>query len=40
MIHMNIFTKQKETHRFQKEIYGYQREKDGGGVQTRSLGLT
>ena len=31
MIHINLFTKQKETHTFQKQIYDYQRGKDGGG---------
>ena len=28
MIQMNLFTKQKQTHRHRKQIYGYQR---GGG---------
>ena len=27
MIQMNLFTKQKQTHRFQKQTYGYQRGK-------------
>ena len=27
---MNLFTKQKQTHRLQKQIYGYQREKVEG----------
>ena len=27
---MNLFTKQKETHRHRKQIYGYQRGKAGG----------
>ena len=29
MIQMNLFTKQKQTHRYRKQIYGYQREKGG-----------
>ena len=28
---MNLFTKQKQTHRLRKQIYGYQRGKAGGG---------
>ena len=32
MIQMNLFTKQKQTHRVQKQIYGYQRGKVGGGI--------
>ena len=28
---MNLFTKQKETHRHRKQTYGYQGE-DGGGI--------
>ena len=31
MIQMNLFTKQKETHRLQKQTYGYQAVKVGGG---------
>lgn len=34
---MNLFIKQKQTHRFRKQIYGYQK-KDGREI--RSLGLT
>ena len=30
MIEMNLFTKQKQTHRLQKQTYGYQRGKVGG----------
>ena len=30
MIQMNLFTKQKQTHRCRKQTYGYQREKVGG----------
>ena len=30
MIQMNLFTKQKETHRYRKQICGYQRRKGGG----------
>ena len=29
---MNIFTKQKQTHRHRKQTYGYQRAKEGGGI--------
>ena len=30
---MNLFSKQKETHRHRKQTYGYQSEKgDGGGI--------
>ena len=41
---MNIFTEtenreQKQTHRLQKQAYGYQRGKEGEG-QIRSLGIT
>ena len=28
---MNLFTKQKQTHRHRKQIYGYQRGKGGRG---------
>ena len=31
MIQINLFTKQKQTHRFQKQIYGYQRGNMAGG---------
>ena len=27
---MNLFPKQKETHKFRKQVYGYQRGKVGG----------
>lgn len=37
MIQMNLFIKQKQTHRFRKQIYGYQRER---WEEIRSLGLT
>ena len=30
MIQMNLFTKQKQTHRLRKQTYGYQREKVSG----------
>ena len=30
MIQMNLFTKQKQTHRHRKQTYGYQRGKVGG----------
>ena len=29
---MNLFTKQKHTHRLQKQTYGYQRGKVAGGI--------
>ena len=29
---MNLFTKQKQTHRHRKETYGYQGKKGGGGM--------
>ena len=29
---MNLFTKQKQTHRLRKQIYGYQRGKVWGGI--------
>ena len=32
MIQMNLFTKQKQTHRLRKQTYGYQRGKPGGGI--------
>ena len=32
MIQMNLFTKQKQTHRLQKQTYVYQRGRDGLGV--------
>ena len=32
MIQMNLFTKQKQTHRLRKQTYGYQRGKIGGGI--------
>ena len=32
MIQMNLFTKQKQTHRLQKQTYGYQRRKVGGEI--------
>ena len=32
MIQMNLFTKQKQTHRHRKQIYGYQRGKREGGT--------
>ena len=30
MIKVNLFTEQKQTHRHRKQIYGYQRGKQGG----------
>ena len=32
MIQVNLFPKQKVTHRHRKQIYGYQREKGEGGI--------
>ena len=29
---MNLFTKQKQTHRHRKQTYGYHRGKVGGGI--------
>ena len=29
-VQMNLFTKQKQTHRVRKQTYGYQRQKVGG----------
>ena len=29
---MNLFKKQKQTHRLRKQTYGYQRGKVGGGI--------
>ena len=31
-IQMNLFTKQKQTPRHKKQSYGYQRGRDGGGL--------
>ena len=35
---MSLFTKQKQTHRFQKQTYGYQRGNAGGGRCRDKLG--
>ena len=32
MIQMNLFTKQKQTHRLRERIYGYLGEREGGGL--------
>ena len=32
LIQMNLFTKQKQTHRLRKQIYGYQRGTVGGRI--------
>ena len=32
IIHMSLFTKQKETHRHKKQIYGNRRRKEEGGI--------
>ena len=39
MTQINLFKKQKQTHRHRKQIYCYQREKLGGGVATDKLGV-
>ena len=41
MIQLNLFTKQKQTHRFQKQTYGYQRGKleERDNVQTLRAAL-
>ena len=36
---MDLFIKQKQTHRHRKQTYGYQRE-NGGEGQIRNMGLT
>ena len=38
-IQMNLFTKQKQTHRHRKQTYGYQRGWQGRGEKNKSLGL-
>ena len=40
MIQVNLFTKQKQTHRHRKQTYGYQRGKGIGRDKIRRLGLT
>ena len=35
---MKLFTKQKQTHRFQNQIYGYQWGGMGGGVINQKIG--
>ena len=40
MIQMNLFIKQKQTHRLRKQTYGYQRGKAGEEGEIRRLGLT
>ena len=39
---MNIYTKQKQSHRHRKQTYGHQKEKEEGGEeeQMRKMGLT
>ena len=32
MIQMNLFTKQKQTHKLRERTYGYQEEGGGGGI--------
>ena len=40
IIQMNLFTKQKQTHRHRKQIYSYQRGQAEGKGQIRNMGLT
>ena len=43
MVQLNLFIKQKQTHRHRKQIYDYQRGEVGGGINSstiRSLRLT
>ena len=37
---MNLYTKQKQTHRHRKQTNNYQRGKGGGDGYIRSMGLT
>ena len=37
---MNVYAKQKQTHRYGKQTCGYQREKGKGKGQKRGMGLT
>ena len=37
---MNVFTRQKKTHRHRKQTYGYQRGEGGGEGQIRTTVLT
>ena len=36
---MNLYTKQRQTHRLRKQTYGYQRVREVGEGQIRSSGL-
>ena len=38
MVQMNLFTQQKQTHRLQKQTYGYQSGQVGGGMD-RGFGI-
>ena len=40
IIQMNLYTKQKQTHRHRKQTHGYQRVEGEGEGQTGSMGLT
>ena len=37
---MNLYIRQKQTHRHRKQTYGYQRGQGGREGQIRSMGLT
>ena len=37
---MNLFMKQKLNHRHRKQIYGYKKEKQGGGGISEELGIS
>ena len=39
MIHMNLYTKQKQTHRYRKQAYGYQRGKGGRERDKLEVGI-
>ena len=36
---MNVYLKQKQTHRYRKQTSGYQREEEKGEGQIRGMGL-
>ena len=40
IIQMNLYTKEKQTHRYRKQTYGYQMEERDGLEQTKSIELT
>ena len=37
---MSVYAKQKQTHRYRKQTYGYQREEGSREGQIRGIGLT